>query len=413
VNFARAVARSAQLSSVPSSELSRDYKRRIAESRTLVSASIELTWRCNLHCGHCYCPPGERSRELGTDEIRRVLDDMVEMGALFLLMTGGDPLLRKDFPELYRHAKELGMLVTVFTNGTLIDERIISLWDELPPSMVEISLYGATREVYERVVAVEGSYDRCLAGIARVLAAGHPLALKCPATRDNAHEIYALADLAKDLGVEFRYDPVILATMDGRTDPHALRLSAEEIVALEAGDVEKDRAWRQYLGEEAPHALPADASRKLFTCGAGKNSLHVDPYGNVQVCLMVKNFQHSLRERPLRDIYERHFPRILALEREPESACGRCESRATCGTCPGIALWETRSNHASVDFQCQLTAVRERTYAGALADARSGSGAAAAGEAGRGGCGSGGCGSGGCAGGGCGSGALLRIGGLS
>jgi radical SAM protein with 4Fe4S-binding SPASM domain len=398
MNFARAGLATAGLQRVPSHALSKDYKRRIAADRTPVSASIELTYRCNLHCGHCYCPPGERSRELNGDEIRGVIDRLAELGTLFLLMTGGDPLLRKDFAALYRHAKELGMLVTVFTNGTLIDDRIAELWEEFPPYLVEISLYGLTRDVYEKVVAVPGSYARCLAGIARVLAGGHPLALKCPVTHDNAHEIAGIAQLAKDLGVDFRYDPVILATMEGSRKPHTLRLSAEEIVAFEAKDVEKDRAWRKYLAEESPQELDP---RALFSCGAGKNSLHIDPYGNVQVCLMVKNFKHSLRERDLAEIYFEEFPKILALKRDEGSKCGSCKSRAVCNNCPGIALWETESNQSNVDFLCTLSGVREQTYRGALAEAR---GAPAAAESACGACGSG-CGSHGTSG-------LLQIGGV-
>jgi radical SAM protein with 4Fe4S-binding SPASM domain len=400
MNFARAGIAERPLERVRSTDLTRDYKRRIVSERTPVSASIELTYRCNLHCGHCYCPPGERSAELSTAEVKAVFDELASLGTLFLLITGGDPLLRKDFPELYRHAKELGLLVTVFTNGTLIDERIAALWRELPPYLVEISLYGLTREVYEKVVAVPGSYERCLEGIGRVLADGHPLALKCPVTRDNAHEIPGIAQLAKDLGVDFRYDPVILATMEGKTHTHAFRLAAEEVVAFEARDPEKDRAYRRWHADESK---PAPTSEALFSCGAGKNSLHVDPYGNVQVCLMVKNFRHSLRERPLGAIYREEFPRILSIRRETSSKCGSCASRSTCNNCPGMALWETQRSDAHVDFLCALTAVRERTYPGAARDAAEPPPGASAS----------GCGS--CAGGACGSGAgaLLQIGGMS
>ena len=394
MNFARALAQQTTLVGVESKSIGRDYKRRIAEQRALISGSIELTYRCNLHCTHCYCPPSERSEEFTTEEWISIIDGMADMGCLFLLLTGGDPLLRKDFAEIYRHAKQRGMLVTVFTNGTLIDEKILALFDEWPPAMVEISLYGLTREVYEQVVAVKGSYERCLDGISKVLAAGHPLALKCPATTENAHEIPALQAFAKDLGVEFRYDPAILATMRGEKHPHELRLTPEKIVALERMDAEKDRAWGEYLGEQ--QANPPE-SQKLFTCGAGKNSLHVDPTGNVQVCLMVKNFRHNLREQPLEEIYEREFPKILAIEREPDSKCGSCASRSTCHNCPGVALWETQDHRSHVDFQCSLTAVREHTYAGALEDL--------APPASKGGCGT-------CSdGGGCGSG-LLQIGGI-
>jgi radical SAM protein with 4Fe4S-binding SPASM domain len=386
VNFARSHARVPRLESVPSHALTRDYKRRIVEERVPVSASLELTMRCNLHCGHCYCPPGDRAAELDTDEVRALLDELAGLGTLFVLLTGGDPLLRKDFPALYRHAKELGMLVTVFTNGTLVDERIAALWEELPPYLVEISLYGLTRAVYEKVVGVPGSYERCLAGIQRVLAGGHPLALKTPVTRDNAHEIAGIAQLAADLGVEFRYDPVILATMEGKTHPHALRLRPEEIVALEASDVRKDRAWRRFLAEEEHPEIPSDA---LFSCGAGKNSLHVDPYGNVQVCLMVKNFRYSLRERPLREIYFEAFPEILAIRRDEASKCGGCAHRTTCNNCPGMALWETRDPHANVEFACQLSQVRARTYRSAAHEPGARAGAGCAGACGT-GCGGGG-----------------------
>ena len=158
--------------------------------------------------------------------------------------------------------------------------------------------------------------------------------------------------------------------------------------------MEKDRAWREYMTEREHPPMDDGA---LFSCGAGKNSLHVDPYGNVQVCLMVKNFRHSLREKPLERIYREDFPAILAIEREEASKCGGCAHRVSCNNCPGMALWETRSNQSHVEFACQLSTVRAKTYAGALAEA-----AAPQADAG--------CGTGGCSAGG--SGGLLQIGGL-
>ena len=102
VSFALSSAGASKLERVRSSEITKDYQRRILAQRVPVAASIELTMRCNLHCAHCYCPPGDRGRELDTDEIKGVFDRMAEMGTLFLLMTGGDPLLRKDFPKIGR-----------------------------------------------------------------------------------------------------------------------------------------------------------------------------------------------------------------------------------------------------------------------------------------------------------------------
>jgi len=362
-------AGASKLERVRSSEITGDYQRRILAQRVPVAASIELTMRCNLRCSHCYCPPGDRKSELDTAEVEGVFDALAAMGTVFLLMTGGDPLLRKDFPELYRYAKQRGMLITVYTNGTLVTDEIAALWEALPPYLVEISLYGLTREVYEGVVGVTGAYDRCLAGIARVLQGGHRLALKCPTTIQNAHQVSGIAQLAKDLGVEFRYDPLILATMEGKRHPHAVRLSAEEILALEASDVEKDRAWRKYLSEEEH---PAIGGERLFSCGAGKNFLHVDPYGNVQVCLMVKEFARSLRSKPLEEIYYDDFPEILSTKRDELSKCRACAHRSTCSNCPGVASWETRSSGSHVDFACHLSALRAKRYTGDAVETRGG-----------------------------------------
>lgn len=130
-----------------------------------------------------------RSSELDTAEVEAVFDALAAMGTVFLLMTGGDPLLRRDFPALYRYAKQRGMLVTVYTKGALVTDEIAAPWEALPPYLVETSLYGLTREVYEGVVGVTGSDDRCLADIGRVLQGGHRLALKCPATIQKAHQV--------------------------------------------------------------------------------------------------------------------------------------------------------------------------------------------------------------------------------
>ncbi len=215
--------------------------------------SLELTERCNLRCVHCYV-----NRPAGDDEVRRkemtlaewqgILDQVADAGTLWLLVTGGEPLLRPDFPDFYRYAKGKGLHVILFTNGTLLTPELADLLAEYPPWEIEITLYGATAEIYERVTGVPGSYDRCRRGIDLLLERGLALNLKTMALTLNVHELPAMQRMADDLGVRFRWDPAVHSRLDGDHRPLACRLSPEEIVALERQDPKRMQQWQEYCG---------------------------------------------------------------------------------------------------------------------------------------------------------------------
>ena len=149
---------------------SADLHQRQAGERVPMQVSIEVTRRCPLECLHCYnnLPMGDmeaKQREMTKEEHFKMLDELVDMGCFWLLYTGGEIFARKDFLEIYTYAKKKGFLITLFTNGTIINEQIADYLVEWPPFAIEITLYGRTRETYEALTAVPGSYDRCLRGI--------------------------------------------------------------------------------------------------------------------------------------------------------------------------------------------------------------------------------------------------------
>ena len=127
-----------------------------------------------------------------------MLDELVEMGCFWLLYTGGEIFARKDFLEIYTYAKKKGFLITLFTNGTIINEQIADYLAEWPPFAIEITLYGRTRETYEALTAIPGSYDRCLRGIKLLKERGLPLKLKTVATSINKHEVLAMRQFAEE-----------------------------------------------------------------------------------------------------------------------------------------------------------------------------------------------------------------------
>ena len=154
----------------PYSDFSLRLHQKVVGKRIPLVGSLEVTERCNLSCVHCYInlPAGDqgaRKRELNAVEIYDILDQIVEEGCLWLLLTGGEPFVRPDFLEIYTYAKKKGLLITLFTNGTTITPRIADHLAEWRPFAIEITLYGHSQETYERVTGVQDSYERCRRGI--------------------------------------------------------------------------------------------------------------------------------------------------------------------------------------------------------------------------------------------------------
>ena len=184
---------------------------RVSAERTPLDGSIELTFRCNLRCAHCYVnePSGDprlKRQELTTAEVLRITDEVVDRGCLWMLVTGGEALLRPDFAQIYLHMKKRGLLVTVFTNGTMITPRIADLFAEWPPLVVEITIYGSTQEVYERVTEIPDSYRRCIRGIELLLDSKVRLRLKTVPITLNSADLPRMQALATNYGLKFEWD---------------------------------------------------------------------------------------------------------------------------------------------------------------------------------------------------------------
>ena len=152
------------------SAFSMGVHQRTSGKRVPMEVSIEVTRRCPLECLHCYnnlpmADRAARNRELSLEEYRRLLDQIADAGCFWILFTGGEIFARPDFLDIYSYAKSKGFLITLFTNGTMITERIADFLAEYRPFAIEITLYGATRKTYDALTQIPGSYDRCMRGI--------------------------------------------------------------------------------------------------------------------------------------------------------------------------------------------------------------------------------------------------------
>lgn len=340
--------------------------RAVGDRRLPLDGSLELTERCNLRCLHCYInrPLAEREAaglELGTAELKRLIDEFAGAGCLWLLLTGGEPLARPDFLEIYDHAKRRGLLVTLFTNGTLVTPSLAAHLAEWAPFSVEVTLYGGTEGTYERVTGVPGSYRRCLRGIELLRGHGVALKLKTMVLTVNRHELAGMRSFAEGLGVDFAFDPVLNFRLDGGAAPGRYRLTPEEAVSVDMGDPRRRREWRE-LHRRMGGARPD--GEHLFSCGAGLRSFHVDAYGRLSPCLMARQQAFDLRSGSFREGWERWLPAVRARKWAGESPCRTCELTHLCGQCPGFAAMETGSPERVVPYLCRVGHLREQALAG-------------------------------------------------
>jgi len=339
---------------------------RAVAQRVPLNGSIAMTHRCHLRCVHCYLgcerqtPPARG--ELDTAFWSSVVDQVADAGCLNLLITGGEPLLRPDFARVYRQARERGILVTVFTNATLVDEAIVRLFEELPPEEVEVSLYGASEEVYERVTGVKGSYGRCLAAVDRLLERGVSVGLKSVILTDNQHEMSALRKMATDRGLDFRVDGALFPRRDGDRAPLDHRVPPADAVAIEM----EDDHLRSQTADYYQRTRGASPAVRLFDCMAGLTSFHVDPEGTLLPCLMVSTHGFDLRQGTFREGWEGTIPRFREQEIRPGYECHECEMRFLCGACPAQAGMESGSPHRKADYMCRLGEARLDAVSGRL-----------------------------------------------
>ncbi|HEX2834842.1 MAG TPA: radical SAM protein [Thermoanaerobaculia bacterium] len=335
--------------------------------RIPVNGTIEISHRCPLECAHCYnnLPMGDsiaRKRELSAAEHRRLLDELAELGCLWLCYTGGEIFARHDFLEIYAYAKEKGFLITLFTNATLITERIADFLAEHPPFDIEVTLYGRTKATYESLTGIPGSFEKCLRGIELLRARNLPLKLKTVALTINKHEVWSMKKFAADLGVEFKFDPMISPRIDCSASPLAVRLTPADIVSLDLEDPERVSEWRRLALDCSPLPPVNPEEAFLYDCGGGVNTFAIDPYGDLSICVLSHFDRYNVRDGSMREGWEKFLYGIRAKRQTRVTKCTRCALKGLCGSCAANGELENGDAEAPVDFLCRTSHLRAEVF---------------------------------------------------
>ena len=340
--------------SIDYGEFSKRIQSKTMNPRMPVNGTFDITSRCNLRCVHCYIQGINFGDELTYQEICNILDQIADEGCLWLLITGGEPLVRPDFTDIYKYAKGKGLFITLFTNGTLLTPEIADFLADLPPFAIEISLYGMSSDTYESITGVPGSFERCLRGIELLRERNLYLRLKSMIFPANYHELKEMKHYADSMSVPFRFDCMINAKLDGSMEPAKFRLSPDKIVALDFISEEWVKEWHDFIDRFGN----VTANDYLYNCGAGLNNFHIDSTGHLGVCAISREPRYDLRRGTFHDGFYNAISDVRAKKRTQHSECQTCELISICPQCPAWGQLEHGDPEAKVEFLCQVTHLR-------------------------------------------------------
>lgn len=334
---------------------------------------IELTERCNNNCIHCYINLPEndlkaRRRELSTAQVKAILEEAASLGCLRVRFTGGEPLLRDDFEELYVFARRLGLRVQISTNGTLITAGMADLFARIPPGeQILVTVYGMKKSSYEAVTRMPGSFRAAQRGMRFLLEKRVPFAVTgvlLPPTRSEAERFETWA--ASLPGADGR--PAFTFLFDLRCRPNGkksglirrLRLPpAAAAMLLTRGEADALKSTREFCDR-----FVGVKNKTLFICGAGEGGC-VDAYGLLQPCILLRHpdVVYDLKKGSLKDALTSFFPRLRQLRgAHPEflARCARCFLRGLCEQCPAKSWMEHGSLDKPVQYFCDVAHAQAR-----------------------------------------------------
>ncbi len=325
---------------------------RTAASCIPLEVVLELTHHCNFRCRHCYIPDFETPDRLSTERVIDLLDELVEMGTLYLTLTGGEFLLRKDWFEIALKARELGFALAVLTNGALIDEETADRLAEVQ-AWVEISYYANDRAVFESITGKPGSFEATRRGIELVRDRRLPLELNIPVMTLNQEEYRGAVAFAELVGATGNVYAKILSKKNGDRGPLALRLPDASLPMFFSENPESG------LIESEDHGANPGS-----LCAAGVRYANITSSGDVLACNIMPVVAGNILETSFREIWDNSpwFRKLRSITRADLETCSTCEKFSFCGRCPAQALVEDGNLLGPSRDACIQAEAREKAW---------------------------------------------------
>ena len=310
-------------------------------------AVLELTYRCNLKCIHCYVDRHE-PYELTFEEWKDVIDQLKAAGTMYLLFTGGEIMIRPDMLDIARYARSNGFMPGFLTNGTMLTPSICQAIAELKPFSLGLSLYGATETTHESVTGVPGSFRKTLDGIKMLTEAGLVPTVQTQIMKNNLGELEQIKKIVQNLGAKFRINMGMGPSKSGMDYP--FQCEPDEI----------DMAMCDWWREVPNQGKCGDPGQ----CKAGKAMCSISPQGDVFPCIMFPLKLGNIKETSFESLWMLDpsitLQHIRSITRDDLSTCNSCDLRTYCQRCTGIAYLESGIAEGISTSACRQAKLRWR-----------------------------------------------------
>jgi MoaA/NifB/PqqE/SkfB family radical SAM enzyme len=344
--------------------------------RLPLEGNIDLTYRCNCNCRHCWLRlPAENAageQELSFDEISRIVEEARAMGCRRWLISGGEPMLRPDFADAFEMITHRSLPYSLNTNGTLITPAIAGLLKRKGAKMV--ALYGATAATHDHITRTPGSFAAAMRGFSYLREAKAGFTVQLIPMRANYHEFDAMIRLARSLSPVYRMGAPWLflsacRSADRNREISRQRLEPADVIRLDPPDAMDDdeSIVAAQSADEKKACLSFGKNNRLFAgCIEGCRDFHVDPYGSMTFCPFIKDpaLRYDLSNGSFREAWDEFIPSLAERVQgnsEYEENCSRCDRREDCRWCPAYGYLEHGRYSAKVAYLCDL-AHEARSY---------------------------------------------------
>lgn len=339
-----------------------------------ISGTFELTARCNFNCRMCYVhlPNGSEllEKELSAETWMKLARDARDRGMMFLLLTGGEPLLRKDFPEIYKALVKMGIIVSINTNASLYTDEIRELFNEYPPSRINVTLYGGSEETYQSLCG-NASFERVVKNLKSMKEDGLQVRLNVSLTPYNVGDMEKIDAISREIGLQakaaaYMYPPVRVTGETGNNvarfeKEEAGRVMAEWNALRDTREMYIERAERIKRLEDAGLVETcADTEQEGVMCRAGRSSFWMTWDGRMLPCGTMDIEASYPLEVGFEKAWEEVRERTSAIRLPKE--CAGCPNRKNCGVCASICKCETGKFDGRPEYMCgMMKSLRENT----------------------------------------------------
>lgn len=340
-----------------------------AKNKIPLGGTFELSPVCNFSCKMCYVR--KTHAQIGAEGKRlRTPEEWLELakkckaeGMLYLLLTGGEPFLYPGFKELYIELHKMGFVISINSNGTMIDEDTVAWLKQYAPSRINITLYGASGETYQRICGNRDGYRRTIKAIEMLLEAKIPVVMNSSMIPENAEDMEEIVKIGHGYGINTRVATYMFPPVRREAEETDSRFTPEESAALYMRYVRcatSDKVYRDWLerkskiGADAPgDDWGASLEPDFMKCRAGRSSFWISWDGAMTACGMT-SFPRV--ERPFEDDFAACWKRLneAVLTTPVLNGCNGCPRKEICHPCVAMVVSETGDANTKSPYLCTV-----------------------------------------------------------